>query len=113
MFPPASAPSAESQEAPLPPLPLMSQWLKVGVPLPLNISAPEGALLSQKMLLATCGEVDVLCIPPPLLAVLLVKVQLANVPPPNIPPPLPLVVLPLNVQLVTVGESLLLSIPPP
>jgi len=85
MFPPPSVPSAESHEAPLPPQPLMSQWLKVGVVvLSLYISAPEGAVLSQKMELVMVGELWVLYIPPP---------------------PTP-AVLPLNVQLVMVGELL-------
>jgi len=141
MFPPPSAPRAGFQRAPLPPLPLMSQWLKVGVPVPLYISAPTGEVLSRKMQLATLGEPLVLYIPPPLplaafpvnvllvtvgepyipapsFAILPVNVQLVTVPEtPDIPPPqdteLAPAVLPLNVQLVTVGEPPELYIPPP
>jgi hypothetical protein len=80
MFPPSSVPRAASHEAPLPPLPLMSQWLKVGVPKVLNISAPEIELLSQEMQLVRTGEVLELYIPPPEeTAVLLVSVQLVKV----------------------------------
>jgi hypothetical protein len=59
---------------------LISQWLIVGVPKVLNISAPEIEILSQRMQLVRVGEVLELYIPPPEEAAeLLVSVQLVKV----------------------------------
>jgi hypothetical protein len=56
----------------------MSQWLNVGVPLYLYISAPKGAVLSQKTQLVMAGELSSSYIPPPFTAVLPLNVQLVT-----------------------------------